>query len=225
MCVEAAKRGKAIYCEKPMAITLSDCKQIREAVEKAGVKYLIGYHRRLNPLYQYAKKLLDEGIVPAQQVESLASAADAADAVVLSDEAAIKTAELNLDYCTIRSPLNGRTGTIMVKPGNLVKVVDVPIVVVNQVNPMYVNFTVPQQYLPEIREEFGLGKFIAETLVPGEADTWVAVPAFDEAPGIGATLGALRGQTLRPLVVCVVDNASTDRTPDIVREAAPAVSR
>lgn len=61
MCIEAAKRGKAIYCEKPMAITLSDCKRIREAVEKAGVKYLIGYHRRLNPLYQYAKKILDEG--------------------------------------------------------------------------------------------------------------------------------------------------------------------
>lgn len=61
MCIEAAKAGKHIYCEKPMAINLEDCKQIREAVEKANVKFLIGYHRRLNPLYQYAKNLLDEG--------------------------------------------------------------------------------------------------------------------------------------------------------------------
>lgn len=61
MCIEAAKRGKHIFCEKPMAITLDDCKRIRETVEKYKVKYLIGYHRRLNPLYQYAKRQLEEG--------------------------------------------------------------------------------------------------------------------------------------------------------------------
>lgn len=60
-CIEAAKRGKHIFCEKPMAITLDDCRRIRDAVIKAGVKYLIGYHRRLNPLYQYARNLLAEG--------------------------------------------------------------------------------------------------------------------------------------------------------------------
>jgi predicted dehydrogenase len=61
MCVAAAAAGKHIYCEKPMAITLADCRRIREAVSRAGVKYLIGYHRRLNPLYQYAHQLLEEG--------------------------------------------------------------------------------------------------------------------------------------------------------------------
>ena len=61
MSVAAAKQGKHIYCEKPMAITAADCRRIRDAVEKARVKYLIGYHRRLNPLYQYARNLLDEG--------------------------------------------------------------------------------------------------------------------------------------------------------------------
>jgi predicted dehydrogenase len=61
MCIEAARAGKHIFCEKPMAITLDDCKRVRDAVKKARVKYLIGYHRRLNPLYQYAKNLLDNG--------------------------------------------------------------------------------------------------------------------------------------------------------------------
>jgi len=61
MCIEAAKAGKHIYCEKPLAITLDDCKRIRNEVNKAGVKFLIGYHRRLNPLYQYAKKLIEDG--------------------------------------------------------------------------------------------------------------------------------------------------------------------
>lgn len=61
MSIAAARARKHIYCEKPMAITLANCRRVRDAVEKAGVKFLIGYHRRLNPLYQYAKRLLDEG--------------------------------------------------------------------------------------------------------------------------------------------------------------------
>src|ERR1700688_2330827 len=102
---------------------------------------------------QRYKTLFDQGVVPAEQVDSFTSAADASDATVNADEAAVKTAELNLEYCTIDSPIDGRTGTVMVKAGNLVKVADVPIVVINQVNPIYVNFTVPQQYWPDIKED------------------------------------------------------------------------
>lgn len=102
---------------------------------------------------QRYKTLFDQGVASAEQLESFVSAADAADATVNADEAAIKTAELNLEYCTINSPIDGRTGTVMVKPGNLVKVADVPIVVINQVNPIYVNFTVPQQYWPDIKQD------------------------------------------------------------------------
>jgi len=102
---------------------------------------------------QRYKTLFDQGVVPAEQVDSFTSAADASDATVNADEAAVKTAELNLEYCTINSPIDGRTGTVMVKAGNLVKVADVPIVVINQVNPVYVNFTVPQQYWPDIKED------------------------------------------------------------------------
>lgn len=61
MCLDAAKAKKHIYCEKPMAITLADCRRIRDAVKKAKVKYLIGYHRRLNPLYQYIRKGMQDG--------------------------------------------------------------------------------------------------------------------------------------------------------------------
>ena len=61
MTLAAAEAGKHVFCEKPMAITLEDCHRIRECIKRAGVKYLIGYHRRFNPLYQYAKNLLDTG--------------------------------------------------------------------------------------------------------------------------------------------------------------------
>ncbi|HPS55147.1 MAG TPA: Gfo/Idh/MocA family oxidoreductase [Sedimentisphaerales bacterium] len=61
MCIEAAKKGKHIFCEKPMALNLEDSKRVREAVHKAKVKYLIGYHRRFNPLYSYVKDIVNEG--------------------------------------------------------------------------------------------------------------------------------------------------------------------
>jgi len=57
----AADAGKHIYCEKPMALNLDDCKKMVAAVKKAGVKFLIGYHRRFNPLYQHTRKLAEEG--------------------------------------------------------------------------------------------------------------------------------------------------------------------
>jgi len=59
--IAAAEAGKHIYLEKPMAITLDDCRKVARAIGKAGVKCDMGYHRRLNPLYQYAKQLQDEG--------------------------------------------------------------------------------------------------------------------------------------------------------------------
>ncbi len=59
--VAAAVAGKHIFCDKPMAINLDDCKRIVKAVGEAGVKYQIGYHRRFNPLYQYAKELIAGG--------------------------------------------------------------------------------------------------------------------------------------------------------------------
>src|SRR5665213_1936348 len=115
---------------------------------------------------QRYKTLFDQGVVPAQQIDSFVSAADASEAVLNVDDAAVKTAELNLEYCTIKSPIDGRTGTMMVKPGNLVKVADVPIVVVNQVNPIYVNFTVPQQYWPDIKEHVNRGALHVMATIP-----------------------------------------------------------
>ncbi len=61
MSIAAAQAGKHVFCEKPMAITLEQCEAVQQAVTAAGVRYLIGYHRRLNPLYAYVKRMLDAG--------------------------------------------------------------------------------------------------------------------------------------------------------------------
>ena len=115
---------------------------------------------------QRISKLLADGVVSPSDAEASSSAADAAEATVAADEAALKTAQLNLEYCKIYSPMDGRTGSVVIKPGNLVKVADVPIVVIRQVSPIHVDFTVPQEYLPDIKRYMAAGPLRVEATVP-----------------------------------------------------------
>ncbi len=74
-------------------------------------------------------------------------------------EAAMENARLQLQYCFMYSPIDGRTGSLMVHPGNLVKANDVPVlVVINQINPIHVTFALPEQYLPEVKRRLGAGE-------------------------------------------------------------------
>ncbi len=76
---------------------------------------------------------------------------DSAKAALESDRSAVSSAKLNLAYCTIRAPLSGRTGNLLVHAGNLIKANDVPLVVIHQVSPVFVNFNVPEQHLGAVR--------------------------------------------------------------------------
>jgi len=79
------------------------------------------------------------------------SSIDSARGALEADQAAVATARLNLSYCQIRAPLSGRTGNLLVHAGNLVKANDVPLVVIHQFTPIFVDFNVPEQHLPAIR--------------------------------------------------------------------------
>lgn len=61
IAIAAAKAGKHVFCEKPLALTLADSREMLEAAETAGVKHMIGFNYRFAPAVQLAKKLLDEG--------------------------------------------------------------------------------------------------------------------------------------------------------------------
>lgn len=94
-----------------------------------------------------------EGVVSKQQVDASAAASNAAQAAVAADKAAVETAKINLEYTSIYSPINGRTGNVGVKEGNLVKANDVPILVtINQIEPIYVTFSLPEQQLAQVKE-------------------------------------------------------------------------
>ena len=74
-------------------------------------------------------------------------------AAVKADSAAVANAQLDLQYTDIRAPISGRTGSVLVKAGNLVRVPSTgPLVVINQLRPIQVRFAVPASYLPQVRE-------------------------------------------------------------------------
>src|SRR5579859_8284414 len=87
-------------------------------------------------------------------------------ATVALDKSAVDAGKIKLTYPSISSPINGRTGNIGVKEGNLVKANDVPILVtINQIEPIYVSFAVPEQQLAEIKQ-YSTGKTLKVDAAP-----------------------------------------------------------
>lgn len=97
------------------------------------------------------EKLYESGIISKEQFDQFETSADALDASVRADKAAVANGKLELSYCTIRSPITGRTGSLLIHAGNLVKNNDTSLLIINQIQPIYVTFSVPEQFLPEIK--------------------------------------------------------------------------
>jgi multidrug efflux system membrane fusion protein len=115
-------------------------------------------------------ELYKKGFTAQDTFDLARVAAEALVSTISADQAAIDTAKINLSYCTIRSPLQGRTGDYMVDRGNLVKANDVTLVVINQVRPIKVTFSLPQADLPEIQRQMSRGKLQVGACIPGEED-------------------------------------------------------
>src|SRR5262245_47393365 len=104
------------------------------------------------------EQLSKEGISTRQQEDQIRTAAEVAEHSMRGDEAAIESiraaveqAKLNLAYCQIRAPISGRAGNLLVHAGNLVKANgDNPMIVLNQIKPVFVGFGVPERYLSAI---------------------------------------------------------------------------
>ncbi|HUQ50226.1 MAG TPA: efflux RND transporter periplasmic adaptor subunit [Terriglobales bacterium] len=99
---------------------------------------------------RYAR-LLKEGVIAQQQYDQFVSNADALDATVAADKAAVEYARLQLQYTRIVAPIAGRTGNLEVDRGNIVKANDVNMVTINQVSPVNVQFSIPEQQLAEVK--------------------------------------------------------------------------
>jgi membrane fusion protein, multidrug efflux system len=117
---------------------------------------------------RYAE-LVKQDYVTKQDYDAKRAAAQALTATVRADSAAVLAAALNLGWATIRSPLAGRTGRLLVRPGNLVRANTDQLVVINQIHPILVRFAVPEEQLPAIQRH--AGNRLPVLVAPSKADT------------------------------------------------------
>jgi multidrug efflux system membrane fusion protein len=131
---------------------------------------------------RYAK-LAAEGVVSKEQNDQMRTSASSADesahadqaaiesarAAIAADKASVEKTRLDLEYCEIRSPLTGRTGSLQVKQGTLIKSnADTPMVMVNQILPTYVAFSVPEDQLGDLRKAMAKGPLTVEAYIPSD---------------------------------------------------------
>jgi multidrug efflux system membrane fusion protein len=130
-------------------------RRYKTLVEKEMVARELYDQYRTNLSALEATVTADRAAVANAKAAALAAQAgvENARAVIRADEAMLQTARLNLGYTTIRAPMQGRTGNLMLQAGNVVKAnEDNPMVVIAQVHPIYVSFAVPQQHLAAIKQ-------------------------------------------------------------------------
>jgi membrane fusion protein, multidrug efflux system len=104
------------------------------------------------------QKLAKEGLASEQELSQVRANAAALEASLSAGRAAVTSNSLNVNFASIRSPIDGRTGSLLVHAGNVVKANDTrPLVVIRSIAPIYVHFAVPEQYLPAVRRAFDKG--------------------------------------------------------------------
>ena len=113
--------------------------------------------------------LASRGLVSGQEMQASTTAAAALDATVEADRAAVENAKVQLEYATIKAPIAGRTGALIVHPGNLVRANDAtPLVVINRVAPINVSFGIPEGQLPAFKRYLAEHTLRVEASAPSE---------------------------------------------------------
>ena len=138
--------------------------------------------------------LVAKDYITREQYDAARSNAAATLATVRANEAAVENARLQLSYCTVTAPISGRTGSVLVYPGNLVSASDTkPLVVVNQVQPVLASFSVPESSLALIRQHVRSGQKLPVKASPAGT---AAEPQTGELTFFDNTVDAATGTIL-----------------------------
>ena len=131
--------------------------------------------------------LAQQDYVTREQADQQRATAASSAATVSADQAAVSAAKFNLDNTTIRAPISGRTGALLVREGNLVHASgNTPLVVINQISPILVRFAIPSTQLPLLQKYGTVGGLVVSATPNSGGD-----PATDQAVGgqIGLSVG------------------------------------
>lgn len=137
------------------------------------------------------KPLVSKDFVSHQQFDTSTTTAKALEATVQADQAQVENAKVLLSYYTITAPIDGRVGMVAIKRGNSLKSNDLPLASINQIQPIYVSFALPQNQLPELRAAMKQNSVTVRVLPQGDKGAPVEgkVAFFDNS--IDATSGTI----------------------------------
>ena len=139
------------------------------------------------------QELLQKNFVSKEAYAQIRTNADSAEAVAQASKAAVDSTRLNLEYCTIRSPIDGYPGKIQIQMGNLVKANDTnPLVVLNQVHPIYVSFAVPEQSLAALRTYMKKGALSVDAGPPNSGKIAASGTLVFVDNAVDATTGTIK---------------------------------
>lgn len=123
-------------------------------------------------IYNRYAKLIKKGFVAQDTYNQARSNVSVLAATVAADQAKVEAAQLKLDYSMIRSPIKGLTGNVVVPIGSLVSQNDsTPLVIINQIHPITVAFTVAEHYLPKIQQNLAKGTLALTALIGKDKNT------------------------------------------------------
>jgi len=183
---QAVKAGDVLFVLDTRAAE-AQLKQAEATLAKDRVQ-LENAKRDVNRL----KPLSEKEFVSRQQLDTAQTTSAALEATVLADQAIIDTFKVQLTYYTIRSPMDGRVGTIALKTGNAVKAQDtISLVTINQIKPIYVSYAVPQRELPGIRAAVGAGTVPVQAIAPGDRGAPISGKIFFFDNQIDPTTGTI----------------------------------
>lgn len=143
--------------------------------------------------------LYKAGVIASQDAETQEAQAQSNEAAVQADKAAVETAKVNLGYTDIRAPITGRAGAILVDIGNLVKANDTTaLTTINQIQPIYVAFNIPEAQLPAVRARANAGLQV-QAFVPGNSKPELGKLTFidntvDQTTGTIKLMGTFRNR-------------------------------
>lgn len=180
------KKGDLLFTIDPRPFQAAlDMAQARLARDKAQFVSAEAQARR------YAD-LVKKDYVTKQQSDDATAGAEALAATLKADEADVENARLNLAYCSIRAPIDGRLGNLLIREGNIVKANDTPfLVTLNQIMPVYVAFSVPEQRLAEIRREMSSGALAVSASFSGQPESTIAGTLTFVDNAVDATTGTI----------------------------------
>lgn len=115
------------------------------------------------------ESVTDQRAVSRQDYDAKKNAVEVAEAQVKQNQAALENARLNLEYCTIRSPINGRAGQRLVDLGNVVNANNTSLLVIQRLDPIYADFTVTESNLTPVQRNMARGTLKVEVRLPDDS--------------------------------------------------------